>query len=1131
MATGGKGTRLNRIARDLNVGIVTIVEFLHKKGLDIDADPNSKVPAEYYDLLVKEYSSDSEIKKESEKLMRSIRMRKQTLTLESQEAEEEYEEEEVEETPVEEPKKAPIAAAPQKETITKKPVVEKVEQPEPKAEESKKTIQTPAIVEEKPASTEETKETVKAQVVEESMHVEKVDALIAKKKSKPSTKETVKEDSAPDDTKKPKTVDETISSEAISGAIIKEEEKPIQVVKPAEEAISETVIQEIKVPDPVEKEKVEKPASPIAETEISTTGEAVPETTIPEAKEKVTPEQESLPEPKEETELVEEEVAEGEFDVDDEDIVVDEESLPGEFKVVGKIDLSTINQKTRPSKKSRKEKEKERVEKERAKKDAQSEWRKKIQKIHSPEPAVGAKKEHDKKKLVKRPVEKYEPETGNVIKTEFKKLSGPTVVGKIELPAKEKKKAKIKPVASSTDNESQISKKRRKRIRKDRVDIDKKDAPAASDKKFPLSKAKPKKKPLRTEVSEEDVQKQIKDTLARLTSKGKSKGAKHRRTKRDDVRARHLEDMEKEELEKNILKVSEFVSVNELATMMDIPVNKVIAACMSLGLFVSINQRLDAETMTLVAEEFGYEVQFTTVDLEENFVEEDNEEDLIPRPPIVTVMGHVDHGKTSLLDYIRKANVIAGEAGGITQHIGAYTVELSSGKNITFLDTPGHEAFTAMRARGAKVTDFAIVVVAADDNVMPQTVEAINHASAAGVPIIFAINKVDKPGANPEKIKESLASMNYLVEDWGGKYQSQEISAKFGTNVDDLLEKVLLEAEMLDLKGNPNKAAHGTIIESSLDKGRGYVATILVQSGTLKVGDIILAGSYTGNVKAMFNERGNKILTAGPSVPALVLGLNGAPQAGDTFHVMSSERDAREIANKREQLMREQSLRTQKHITLDEIGRRLALGDFHEINIIVKGDVDGSIEALSDSLIKLSTDSVQVNIKHKAVGQISESDIMLAMASNAIVVGFQVRPSLSARKLAEKEEIDIRLYSIIYDAINEMRDAMEGMLSPELKEEIVATLEVREVFKITKVGTIAGCIVKEGKINRNTRIRLIREGIVVYTGELGSLKRFKDDVKEVTIGYECGLNITNFNDIKEGDIIEGFTEVEVKKKL
>lgn len=1109
MTTGGKGTRLSRIARDLSVGISTIVEFLQKKGLDIDTNPNSKVPAEYYDLLVKEYSSDSEIKKESEKLMRNIRMRKQTITLESQEAEEdEAEEDEVEEIPVEKPKKEPVTKAPPQETKPTKPVV-KVEKQEPKTEKAIEDVSATASAKDLPKEAEKVIEPEKAPIVEKEEEPEKAPEPKATKKPKPAKKPIEAESPASEEEKEEK---KPIAAKASTESKT-EEEKPLEA-KPEKEILKADA-----------ETKIETSPTPAPEAKISTIEIAATQETI-EAEKETVPDQKPQAAP--EVEAVRE--AE-DFDYEDEDIVVDEdaEPVPGEFKVVGKIDLSSINQKTRPSKKSRKEKEKERVEKERAKKDAQSEWRKKVQKIHTPDTSKKEDKAHPKKKLIKRTLEKTEPEKDNVIKTEFQKLSGPTVVGKIALPVKEKKKAKTKPVASSTDNDSQISKKRRKRIRKDHVSVDKKDAPAG-DKKFP-GKARPKKRTLKTEVSEEDVQKQIKDTLARLTSKGKSKGAKHRRTKRDDVRARHLEDMEKEEMEKNILRVSEFVSVNELASMMDIPVNKIISACMSLGLFVSINQRLDAETMTLVADEFGFEVVFTGLDIEEDFIEEDNEEDLVPRPPIVTVMGHVDHGKTSLLDYIRKANVIAGEAGGITQHIGAYTVQLASGKNITFLDTPGHEAFTAMRARGAKVTDFAIIVVAADDNVMPQTVEAINHAAAAGVPIIFAINKIDKVGANPEKIKEVLANMNYLVEDWGGKYQSQEISAKFGNHVEDLLEKVLLEAEMLDLKGNPNKAAHGTIIESSLDKGRGYVATILVQSGTLKVGDILLAGSYTGHVKAMFNERGHKIETAGPSVPALVLGLNGAPQAGDTFHVLSSEREAREIANKREQLMREQTLRTQKHITLDEIGRRLALGDFHEINIIVKGDVDGSIEALSDSLIKLSTEAVQVNIKHKAVGQISESDIMLAMASNAIVIGFQVRPSLSARKLAEKEEIDIRLYSIIYDAINEMRDAMEGMLSPELKEEIVATLEVREVFKITKVGTIAGCIVKEGKINRNTRIRLIRDGIVVYTGELGSLKRFKDDVKEVATGYECGLNISNFNDIKVGDIIEGFTEVEVKKKL
>ena len=592
-------------------------------------------------------------------------------------------------------------------------------------------------------------------------------------------------------------------------------------------------------------------------------------------------------------------------------------------------------------------------------------------------------------------------------------------------------------------------------------------------------------------------------------------------------------ELEQEEKEKSILKLTEFVTVAELATMMNISVTEVISACMSLGLFVSINQRLDAETINIVADEFGYSVEFVSIEIQEAIdeEEEDSEENLLPRPPIVTVMGHVDHGKTSLLDSIRKTNVIAGEAGGITQHIGAYNVKLSDGRTITFLDTPGHEAFTAMRARGAQVTDIAIIIVAADDNVMPQTIEAINHASAAGVPIVFAINKIDKPGANPDKIREELANMNYLVEEWGGKYQCQEIAAKKGLNIEELLEKVLLEAELLDMKANPHKKATGSIIESSLDKGRGYVATVLVQSGTLKVGDIVLAGQYFGHVKAMFNERGEKMEKAGPSEPALILGLNGAPQAGDKFNVMGNEKEARQLANKREQLQREQGLRTQKHITLDEIGRRIAIGNFQELNVIVKGDVDGSIEALSDSLIKLSTDEIQVNIIHKAVGQITEGDVLLAAASNAIIVGFQVRPSMGARKLAEKEQIDIRLYSVIYQAIEELKSAMEGMLSPEIKEEIIATVEVLETFKISKVGTIAGCIVRDGKITRTAKIRVIREGIVIYTGVLGSLKRFKDDVKEVTKGFECGLNIENYNDIRVGDMIEGYQEVEVKKTL
>ena len=638
---------------------------------------------------------------------------------------------------------------------------------------------------------------------------------------------------------------------------------------------------------------------------------------------------------------------------------------------------------------------------------------------------------------------------------------------------------------------------------------------------------------VRQEVSDEDVQKQIKETLARLTTKGKgSKSAKYRRDKREAIHGRMAEEMEQQEREKSILKVTEFVTVSELATMMDVPVTEVITACMNLGLMVSINQRLDAEALVIVAEEFGYKVEFVTVDIQEAIEEEaDKPEDLLPRPPIVTVMGHVDHGKTSLLDHIRKTNVIEGEAGGITQHIGAYSVKMEDGRRITFLDTPGHEAFTAMRARGAKVTDVAIIIIAADDSVMPQTVEAINHAQAAGVPIVFAINKIDKPGANPEKIKEELANMNYLVEEWGGKYQSQDIAAKKGINVDKLLEKVLLEAEILDLKANPNKRAAGTVVESSLDKGRGYVATVLVSSGTLRVGDVMLSGTYSGRVKAMFNERGQKVTEAGPSTPVLVLGLNGAPQAGDNFNVMEDDKSAREIANKREQLQRMQGLQTQKHITLDEIGRRIAVGNFKELNVIIKGDVDGSIEALTDSLVKLSTEEVQVNVIHKAVGPISESDILLAAASNAVIVGFQVRPSASARKLAEKEEIEIRLYSIIYDAINEIKDAIEGMLAPETKEEITCSVEVMEVFKITKVGTVAGCLVREGKITRNTLVRVIRDGIVVYTGKLGSLKRFKDDVKEVGPNMECGLNIENYNDIKIGDIIEGYEQVEVARKL
>ena len=706
---------------------------------------------------------------------------------------------------------------------------------------------------------------------------------------------------------------------------------------------------------------------------------------------------------------------------------------------------------------------------------------------------------------------------------------------------------------SSEGEEPERKKKKRNRINKEKVDITKvaatsnngqsrsavngKSSDASngqvdrnSDKK--RIKERNKKPILKTEVNEEDVAKQVKETLARLTAKGKNKGAKHRKEKRENAFNRQIELENQEELNSKILKLTEFVTANELASMMDVPVNKVIGTCMSIGIMVSINQRLDAETIDMVAEEFGFQTEYVSAEVAEAITEiEDREEDLQPRAPIVTVMGHVDHGKTSLLDYIRKANVIAGEAGGITQHIGAYHVTLDDGRNITFLDTPGHEAFTAMRARGAKATDIAIIIVAADDSVMPQTKEAINHAMAAGVPIVFAINKVDKPAANPDKIKEELAAMNFLVEEWGGKYQSQDISAKKGVGVEELLEKVLLEAEMLELKANPDRKATGSIIESSLDKGRGYVATVLVSNGTLRVGDIVLAGTHYGKIKAMFNERNQRVKEAGPSEPVLILGLNGAPAAGDTFHVIETEQEAREIANKREQLQREQGLRTQKMLTLDEVGRRLALGDFHELNIIVKGDVDGSVEALSDSLIKLSTEQIQVNVLHKGVGQISESDVVLASASGAIIVGFQVRPSGSAAKLAEQNGVDIRKYSVIYDAIEEVKAAMVGMLAPVVKEEVTATIEVREVFHITKVGTVAGAMVKEGKVKRSDKARLIRDGIVIFTGNINALKRFKDDVKEVGTNFECGISLVGYNDIHVGDIIESFQEVEVKQTL
>ena len=762
----------------------------------------------------------------------------------------------------------------------------------------------------------------------------------------------------------------------------------------------------------------------------------------------------------------------------------------------------------------------------------------------APEPVVEAKVEPVVESKEESMQVKQEPRE---VKIEVEKLAGPKVVDKIDLSQfdKKKKKKKRERIEKGGSQKVDVTKVEASNNSKKDKNNNKPGANAAAqgagkkDKKNRRDRGGDKFKPM-TEAEQEEmqkeIQKQIKETYARMNEGKKSNfGAKHRKEKREAASQRMQEEMEMQQLEQKVLKVTEFVTVNDLATLMNnTPVTKVIGACMSLGMMVSINQRLDAETLVLVAEEFGYEVEFVTANLTDAIAQgeaEDTDEDLLPRPPVITVMGHVDHGKTSLLDHIRQANVIAGEAGGITQHIGAYHVELPDGQEITFLDTPGHEAFTAMRARGAKMTDVAIIIVAADDCIMPQTVEAINHAQAAGVPMVFAINKIDKPGANPEKIREQLSNMNILVEDWGGKFQCQEISAKKGINVEQLLEKVLLEAEMLELKANPNKRASGAVIESSLDKGRGYLATILVQNGTLRVGDVMLSGSYTGRVKAMFNERGQKVEEAGPSTPVSVLGLNGAPTAGETFVVMADEKEAKEIANKREQLIRIQGIKTQKHMTLEEIGRRIAIGNFKELKVIVKGDVDGSVEALSDSIIKLSTEEVRVNVIHKAVGAISESDILLAAASDAIIIGFQVRPMPSARKLAEKEEIEIRLYSVIYDCINELKSGIEGMLEPEQKEVVTATAEVQETFKISKVGTIAGCIVREGKLTRNAKVRVIRDGIVVYTGELGSLKRFKDDVKEVHMGMDCGLNIQGYNDIKVGDVVEAYTIEEIKRTL
>ena len=948
---------------------------------------------------------------------------------------------------------------------------------------------------------------------------------------------------------KPKPVDEPVV-EPVPEPVVEpvaetQPESPAPEPKKTEE-VTEVPTEVTAEPEPVvEPQKEEAPAAPEKPLEapvVSEKEDSAPEEKTPE---EVTPASEPATEEPKAEEI--EKPAEKEV------------STPSSsIKVLGTVDLDQFKKTSRKSKESKKKAATAKSKKETApsqtitpdKEKVTDEAVAKVPVVITEEPTSTDKeikestpKEIEAKEVETKETEKPVEKESNFLKTQVRKLEGPTILGTMILPAARKPDSK-KPVASSSDDSLKSKKKKRKRIKKtgetapttDRTTTGTGRPPSAPGKGRPPrdKKGGSRGAPQKVELTPEDIQKQIKETLQRLSGGGKSKASKHRREKRTVARQDFADDALRREEEQKTIMVAEFVTANELASLMDVQVNQVISTCLSLGLFVSINQRLDAETIVVVADEFGFSVKFVgaeDADALAEEAEEDDPKDLEPRAPIVTVMGHVDHGKTSLLDFIRKANVIGGEAGGITQHIGAYEVKLENNKKITFLDTPGHEAFTAMRARGAKITDIVIIVIAADDTVMPQTIEAINHAQAAGVPIVFAINKIDKPTSNPEKIREELSKRNILVEDWGGKYQSQEISAKFGKNLDLLLEKVLLEAEMLELKANPNKLASGTILESSLDKGRGYVAKILVQAGTLKTGDLVVAGTTIGRVKAMHNERNAQLKEAGPSTPLLLLGLNAAPQAGDTFKVMLDERDAKNIVTKRHQLQREQGIRTQKHITLDEIGRRIAIGDFKELNIIVKGDVDGSVEAIADSLLKLTTPEVQVNIIHKSVGAVTESDVLLASASNAIIVGFQVRPTMSARKLAEQEQIDVRTYSIIYTAINEIKTAIEGMLSPDIEEKIVCNIEVREVFRITKVGTVAGCMVLDGKVHRNTKIRIIRDGIVVHTGTLGSLKRFKDDVKEVSAGYECGLNIDNFNDIKVGDIIEGYEITETKRKL
>ncbi len=1030
--------RLNKVTRDLNVGISTVVEFLQKKGFTVEANPNTTITQEQLDILKKEFSTDHNNKKESEKFMQERQNKDRN--------------------------KASVAIDGYDKTET-------AEKTEKKNEEIKTVVPEDARPKFKPVGKIDLDQLNRKKT---SGDKPKHDA---EAKAKPQPKAEVKEVATPVVEAKKEEPAAVQPKEDVKPIVEKSVEPAAPVVQP--EVVKEKVVKEEKKP----------------QTEIK------PEVVTPVVKQE-TP----ANEPAVSTESTDAANADGVYTIRKPEFV-------SKINVIGQIDLAALNQSTRPKKKSKEEKRKEREEKDKVRSDQRKQMKdaiiKEIRKDDPNKPAHhrGGAADNDPNKKKRNRINKEKVDVNNA-----SNFARPAGANQNNGGPRQNNNQGGGPRPNNHPGGGQNQNRGRNNNN-------------AGNNRF--------KKPIiKQEVSEEDVAKQVKETLARLTSKGKNKTSKYRKDKRE-LASNRMQELENKELaESKVLKLTEFVTANELANMMDVSVNQIIATCMSIGMMVSINQRLDAETINLVAEEFGYKTEYVSADVAQAIVEEeDAEEDLRHRAPIVTVMGHVDHGKTSLLDYIRKANVIAGEAGGITQHIGAYHVTLEDGRDITFLDTPGHEAFTAMRARGAKVTDIAIIIVAADDNVMPQTKEAINHAMAAGVPIVFAINKVDKPHANPEKIKEELAQMNYLVEEWGGKYQSQDISAKQGTGVKELMEKVLLEAEMLDLKANPDRNATGSIIESTLDKGRGYVATVLVSNGTLKVGDIVLAGTHYGRVKAMFNERNQRIKEAGPSEPALILGLNGAPAAGDTFHVVATDQEAREITNKREQLQREQGLRTQKLLTLDEVGRRIALGNFQELNIIVKGDVDGSVEALSDSLIKLSTPQIQVNVIHKGVGQISESDVSLAAASDAIIVGFQVRPSGAAERMAEKEGVDIRKYSVIYDAIEEVKAAMEGMLAPVVKEVVTSTIEVREVFNITKVGLVAGALVRTGKAKRSDKARLIRDGIVIFTGAINALKRFKDDVKEVGTNFECGISLSGCNDIKVGDIIETFEEIEVKQTL